>query len=171
MIILTGTPDLGHPSSGKSEASIRNSQPPKRQEGQRNGSFRGKPLKSLTAPSRELRFVAGRAGTADPLRPWRLHRKGTGHYIGPNLGMLRGHGFNSSAPPPLNGLKNSTDSTDSFSALGRWPHEILNQWIRLHGRPRQTPHGQDLETPLKEFKNLAPKWSPVPFYGCYPKSV
>ncbi len=101
MIILTGTPDLGHPSSGKGEASIRNSQPPRRQEGQRNGSFRGKPLKSLTAPSRELRFVTGRAGTADPLRPWRHHRKGTGHYLGPNLVMLRGHAFNSSAAPPL----------------------------------------------------------------------
>ena len=30
--------------------SIRNSQPTRRQAGQRNGSFRGKPLKSLTAP-------------------------------------------------------------------------------------------------------------------------
>ena len=48
----------------------------------------------------------------------RYRRKGTGHHLRPNLVILRGHAFNSSAAPPLNGLKNSTNSTDSFSALG-----------------------------------------------------
>jgi hypothetical protein len=50
-------------------------------------------------------------------------RHATRYHLGPNRVIWREHGFNSSAAPPLNGLKNSTDSTDSFSALGaRDPH-------------------------------------------------
>ncbi len=76
-------------------------------------------------------------GAFDPSRSWRFgaspcratpkglpsssvqprDAEGTGHRLRPNRVILRGHGFNSWAAPPLNGLKNSTDSTDSFSAL------------------------------------------------------
>jgi hypothetical protein len=33
-----------------------------------------------------------------------LTKKGTGHHLGPNLVILRGHGFNSPAVPPLGSL-------------------------------------------------------------------
>jgi len=40
---------------------------------------------------------------------------------------------------------------------------IPTQRIRLYDPFAKPAHRQELETPLREFKHLVPKWSPVPF--------
>jgi len=45
-------------------------------------------------------------------------------------------------------------------------NEILNQRIRFHGRPTCCIDREELKSPIHEFKHLAPKRCPVPFYDC-----
>ena len=47
-------------------------------------------------------------------------------------------------------------------------NEILNQRIRFHGRPTCCIDREELKSPIHEFKHLAPKRCPVPFYGGLP---
>jgi hypothetical protein len=47
----------------------------------------------------------------------------------------------------------------------RWAHEILNQWRRLHGIPTCRIDRQELKSPTQEFKHLARKRCPVPFFA------
>ena len=115
-----------------------------------------------------------------------LVEKGTGHHLGPNLVVLRGHGSNSSASPPGDrraprrpGCPRRAGSPSG--RRGAWcpeciqprrarhpdpqhrAREIINQGIRLHGISTWRTDCQEFESRTKQIKALAFKRCPVPF--------
>jgi hypothetical protein len=52
---------------------------------------------------------------------------------------------------------------DQLTYMGEQKGEIIYQRIRLHGIPTCCTDRQELDSPNREFKHLAPKRCPVPF--------
>jgi hypothetical protein len=136
---------------------------------------------SPLARSREISpaglHVTGSAERIAVKENMRRSEKGGKPYLGPNLLFLRGHGFNSSAAPPPGSrlpalslrILPAAPFRPTHASHTRHPnpqhraHTVRHQRTRVPRIPTYRLHHDELKSPIREFKQLAPQSCRIAF--------